>query len=283
MAITKHEPSENARRVALVSNSLQTADCVPPAASAPPAPPPPPPDKSHVPYDPLKTYAPCSDNSVYTQCISWPAAFLQQSASRKRKMHELENEYAHAANATTERERLTIIGSTIVSRWIATRNKLARAVVISALYNPAVLQEVTGFESKLYTALTNVVWVDDRDRSMCSLSRHEASELVAFVSSMIGPTKQKRAHHGPIHKAATGEGIDQEDENSMHRLLRELGYTKLEIPTNSADAACFWKSLYGKYGSESMKGAKRHRVRASIDDFWMKAVDAWVGPLEAHG
>jgi hypothetical protein len=197
-------------------------------------------------------------------------------------MHELENEYAHAANATTERERLIMIGTTIVSRWNATKNKLARAVVVSALYNPAVFQEVTGFESKLYTALTNVVWVDDRDPSMCAVSRHEASELVAFVSSMIGSIKHKQAHHGPIHKAATGEGIYQEDENSMHHFLRTLGYTKLEIPTNSADAARFWEYLYGKYGNESMRGAKRHKLRSSIDDFWMKAVDAWVGPREAH-
>jgi hypothetical protein len=198
-------------------------------------------------------------------------------------MHELENEYAHAAaNATTERERLTIIGSTIVSRWNAKRNKLTRAVVITALYNPAVFRQVTGFESKLYTALTNVVWVDDRDRSMCAMSRREASELVAFVSSMIGPTKRKLAHHGPINKASTGAGIAQEDENAMHCFLRALGYTKLEIPTNSADAARFWKYLYGKYGSESMRGGKRPNLRSSIDDFWMKAVDAWVGTEEAH-
>ena len=65
---------------------------------------------------------------------------------------------------------------------------------------------------------------------MCAMSMREASELVAFVSSMIGTTKYKEAHHGPIRKAATGEGILREDENAMHRFLRTLGYTKLEIP-----------------------------------------------------
>ena len=245
----------------------------------------PPYDPSDPPYNPLDTYGACNSNScVFTQCIPWPTdlqlqARLQASTSRKRKMNELEDEYPPDFKVTTERERLTRTGMKIVSYWNATRNKLARAVVTTALYDPIVLSEVTGFESKLYTALTNVVWVDKRDRSMCAMSMREASELVAFVSSMIGPTKHKEAYQGPIRRAATGEGILKEDENAMHRFLRTLGYTKLEIPTASAYSKWFWSDLYtSTYGRESMRGGKTPDLRASIDDFWMKAIEAWMGP-----
>ena len=237
-------------------------------------------DATNPPYNPLHDYGIGGTLSILMHDVG----FIPPSRKRRARPFELVNEENDELfEVTTEYERLTRLGMIIVARWETKKNKLARAVVMTALESPHVLTSVKAFESKLYTALSNVVWVNERELSMCAMSRHEASGLAAFVSSIVGTKKSKEAHHGPIRKAVSGESISREDENEMHQALRSLGYDKLEIPRSSSDANRFWDDLYLKYGDESSRSKSRTsegpwEVRALLDDFWKTAIKTWIGP-----
>ena len=153
-----------------------------------------------------------------------------------------------------------------LEQWAKEGNHLALELIRIAMYVPEAFA-AAGFEAKLYTALTNVVWVKE-GAGMCFMSMREASGLAAFIDSILGETKRKDYLNGPYCGASTGEDIRREDENEMHTLIRVLGFHKRDISNNSFVAVKQLKELEAKYSKVAV---------AADRAAWEEAVLAWAG------
>lgn len=160
-----------------------------------------------------------------------------------------------------------------VKNWVESGNRVAAALIRLAYYAPTAFTSVENYESKLYSATTNVVWVHEGEGAACMMSMREASGLAAFLSSMIGETKRKDYMDGPYCAAPTGDQLPPGEENEMHHLLRGLGFKKREVPDNQFAAVDFWKGLFDSSRTQTAGGAAFERDRS----LWEKAVLAWAG------
>lgn len=174
-----------------------------------------------------------------------------------------------------------------LKNWVENGNRVASSLIRLALHVPTVFTSVENYENKLYTATTNVVWINEIEDVACMMSMREASDLAAFISSMLGETKRKDYLHGPYCAAPTGEHLSLEEENEMHRLLRGLWFKKREVPDNQFTAVDFWKELKRTYdcyltcdSRVRPSGAEAFERDRSL---WEKAVLAWAGeePVKA--
>ena len=167
--------------------------------------------------------------------------------------------------------------------WIENGNRVAASLIRLAYYAPTAFTSVENYESKLYSATTNVVWVHEGEGAACMMSFREASGLAAFLSSMIGETKRKDYMDGPYCGAPTGDELPPGEENEMHRLLRGLGFNKREVPENQFAVIDFWKELQRKYYCYSTcNSSARAAGEAAFErdrSLWENAVLAWAGEL----
>lgn len=160
-----------------------------------------------------------------------------------------------------------------LKKWVVTHNTVATTLISLAMSCPEKFTAVEDYENKLYTAITNVAWVNEEKKTACWLSMRTASRLVAFIKSMLGEKKRMDLDEGPYGIANTGEDIKKEDENDMHCILRELGFDKLEIRIDDS----FMKEMHAKYACirDDFEPDEDVFERESI--FWENAILAWGG------
>jgi hypothetical protein len=174
-----------------------------------------------------------------------------------------------------------------LKNWVENGNRVAAALIRLAYYTPTAFTSVENYESKLYSATTNVVWVHEGEGTACMMSMREASGLAAFLSSMMGETKRKDYMDGPYCAAPTGDQLPPGEENEMHRLLRGLGFKKREVPDNQFAAVDFWKGLQRTYDCYSTCNSRTQTAGEAAFErdrsLWEKAVLAWAGeePVKA--
>ena len=160
-------------------------------------------------------------------------------------------------------------------------NSVATALIRLACYVPTAFTSVENYETKLYSATTNVVWLHAGENTACMMSLREASGIAAFISSMLGDTKRKSYMEGPYCAEPTGDQLSPGEENEMHRLLRGLGFEKRNIPDNQFAAGDFWKDLLLTYdGYSTFDSRSRVAGEAAFErdrSLWEKAVLAWAG------
>jgi hypothetical protein len=179
----------------------------------------------------------------------------------------------------------------ILQRSVESGNFVDAALVRLALKAPNILRGVEDCEHKIYTATTNVVWIDDATMRACGMSMREASGVAAFISSMLGDKKFKDYMDGPYLCARTGEDIAPSDENEIHGILRGLGFRKVDIPENQFTAERWWRSLhqthkvYGTTKDNEPDEALSNVFKVQRHSVWELAVLEWAGevPKEDRG
>lgn len=167
-----------------------------------------------------------------------------------------------------------------VRKWVEEGNAVATALIRLAVHVPTAFTSVADYEAKLYTALTNVVWVHDESASAYLWTMRKASGLAAFIDSMLGKTKMKTYLDGPYCGVHTGENLSPDHENEMHSLLRGLGFKKRDVPDNFLLEREFWETLKATYHCDAWRcGEKRARGGEFEADrpVWEKAVSMYRG------
>ena len=167
-----------------------------------------------------------------------------------------------------------------VQSWVEESHYMKTALTRLAVHVPSAFTAVVDFECKLYTALTNVVWINEESKSAYMLSMREASGVAAFVSSVVTDVKKKDYMDGPYCGAPTGEKLSLENENEMHALLRGLGFKKQEVPDFFDQRDAFWKHLQENYFCPQWMNGKKKRTRGDFEadrPVWETAVTLWCG------
>ncbi len=147
-----------------------------------------------------------------------------------------------------EASKIRDVVKAFLRKLLLGKNVLATDLIWNAIWWPNEFTKVKNYKKELYTALTNVGWVRDDDKTASGktasfMTMRTASRLVEFISSIVGEMHSLDLDFGPYGVAKTGEGIKLEDENAMHRLIREQGFSKLELEVNET----FLKNLQATY------------------------------------
>jgi hypothetical protein len=160
--------------------------------------------------------------------------------------------------------------------WVEKGCRVATDLIRIALYAPIVFTSVENFESKLYTAITNVIWVNEMEGVACLMSWRLASDLAAFIDSMVGEKKRKTYRDGPYLGAPTGEDLAPDKENEMHALLRGLGFDKIDFDAHDKYFLTALKNTYKCDFAHEFGDPPAHSFETERE-VWEAAVKKWAG------
>lgn len=163
-------------------------------------------------------------------------------------------------------------GLCIVKEWSFFNNAVAKALVKVALHTPEWFTRVEKWQDKLYTALTNTVWIQDTTKRYAIFSMRKASGVVAFVDSATGGAACQGYMDGPYCNAPLGDEVDFE--NEMHRLMRSLDFYTIPFPEGDYRVRKFHEEYTDGTGAEPLftPGPGDDYVP---EKFWIDAAHLW--------
>lgn len=164
-------------------------------------------------------------------------------------------------------------GLCIVKEWSFFKNAVAKALVKVALHTPECFTRVEEWQDKLYTALTNTVWVQGTTKRYAIFTTRKASGVVAFLDSVTGGQPCKGYMDGPYCGGASlGDEVDFE--NDMHRLMRALDFYTIPFPKGAYNVKKFHEEYTDGTGAEPLytSGPRDDYVP---ENFWFDAAHLW--------
>ena len=196
----------------------------------------------------------------------------RKTASRMELSRPVEPSGPHKRAREQDNElevRVLEADDSVVRQWAGGNNQVARSLVEAAMYTPSGLRDVADWQTELYAALTNTLWVHEETNLYTSMSFRDASGLVAFLDSVMGDRPGQDYMDGPY---CSPSGDDDLPPNEMHRFMEERGFRRAQFPRSRA---C-WEMYAGGYGPVM----KTVPPDAALDDFWRSAVRAYWGEVK---
>jgi len=194
------------------------------------------------------------------------------SSSGKRSIDEVGNAADGAKPHEDKIEDKIEEGIFIVSDWAFMRNAIAKALVRVVIHKSAWLTSVDKWQDKLYTALTNTIWIHDPTDRYTTFSMRKASGIVAFLDSACGGKPCQDYMDGPYCSAPTGDAVDAE--NEMHALLRALDFYTIPYPDGEFQIKRFHELHPNGTGAEPLY-TPGPPTDYSPEQFWIDAAHLW--------